>query len=85
MTVRCGLPDNPQSPSKPKRTERTRLKSSGTNPRMSGKRALRKDDTVVPSSFTKTLTNDSTADLHDTLGQQKPKIVLWGQIRTEEG
>ena len=52
---------------------------------MSGKRALRKDDTVVPSSFTKTLTNDSTADLHDTLGQQKPKIVLWGQIRTEEG
>ena len=52
---------------------------------MSGRRALSRDDTVVPSSVTTTLKSVSTTDLHDRLDQRKSRIILEGNIHTKEG
>ena len=72
MTLRYSSPehqDNLQRPNKPKRREMTRLRSCGKSPRISGRRILSKEDAVVPSSVTTTLTSDSTTDLHSRLDQ----------------
>ena len=51
---------------------------------MSGRRALSRDDTVVPSSDTTTLKSDSTTDLHNRFDKKNLRIIVWDGIRTEE-